>query len=104
MRLRQGGAGGRGILYSLDARGRVESAHGLIHDRMTESVLPAVEAGEALFHHYAPQPLATVDVLGTGREALVAANLELGMALSEDEIDYLVENFSREGRNPPTSS
>ena len=90
----------RGILYSLDARGRVESAHGLIHDRMTESVLPAVEAGEALFHHYAPQPLATVDVLGTGREALVAANLELGMALSEDEIDYLVENFSREGRNP----
>ena len=90
----------RGILYSLDARGRVESAHGLVHDRMTESVLPAVEAGEALFHHYAPQPLATVDVLGTGREALVAANLELGMALSEDEIDYLVENFSREGRNP----
>ena len=90
----------RGILYSLDARGRVESAHALVHDRMTESVLPAVEAGEALFHHYAPQPLATVDVLGTGREALVAANLELGMALSEDEIDYLVENFSREGRNP----
>ncbi len=90
----------RGIVYSFDARGPVSVAHALIHDRMTESVLPTVEAGEALFHHYAPQPLATVDVVGAGRQALVAANGELGLALSDDEIDYLVDNFTRIGRNP----
>ncbi len=72
----------------------------LLHDRMTESVLSAVADAEALFHHYAPQPMRSVDVLGGGREALEAVNIELGLALSEDEIDYLVENFQRIGRNP----
>ncbi|MBC9071945.1 phosphoribosylformylglycinamidine synthase [Thauera sp. CAU 1555] len=72
----------------------------LLHDRMTESVLPAVDAAEALFHHYEPQPLTTVDILGGGRPALEGANGELGLALSEDEIDYLVDNFVRMGRNP----
>ncbi|CAB1368746.1 phosphoribosylformylglycinamidine synthase [Denitratisoma oestradiolicum] len=71
-----------------------------LHDRMTESVLASVEEASALFHHVAPQPLTTVDLLARGREALVAANGELGLALSEDEIDYLVENFTKAGRNP----
>ncbi len=71
-----------------------------LHDRMTESVLDSVAAAQALFHHVAPQPLTSVDLLGGGREALVTANLELGLALSEDEIDYLAENFARLGRNP----
>ena len=71
-----------------------------LHDRMTESVLTAVDAARALFHHVAPQPLSTVDLLAGGRKALVAANGELGLALSDDEIDYLVENFGKLGRNP----
>ena len=71
-----------------------------LHDRMTESVLASVEAARALFHHVVPQPLGSVDLLGGGREALVAANRELGLALSDDEIDYLVENFGKLGRNP----
>ncbi|MDP1734154.1 MAG: phosphoribosylformylglycinamidine synthase [Sulfuritalea sp.] len=71
-----------------------------LHDRMTESVLASVEAARALFHHVVPQPLTTVDVLGGGRDALVKANLELGLALSADEIDYLVENFGKLRRNP----
>ncbi|MCF8149160.1 MAG: phosphoribosylformylglycinamidine synthase [Sulfuritalea sp.] len=71
-----------------------------LHDRMTESVLPSIDAAKALFHHVAPQPLATVDILGGGREALVKANTEMGFALSADEIDYLVENFGTLGRNP----
>ncbi|MDK9704920.1 MAG: phosphoribosylformylglycinamidine synthase [Sulfuritalea sp.] len=74
-----------------------------LHDRMTESVLDSVDAARALFHHVAPQPLTTVDLLGGGpmaREALVKANTELGLALSADEIDYLVENFGKLGRNP----
>jgi phosphoribosylformylglycinamidine synthase len=71
-----------------------------LHDRMTESVLDSIDAARALFHHVAPQPLTTVDLQGGGRAALVAANAELGLALSDDEIDYLVENFGKLGRNP----
>ncbi|MDP3033104.1 MAG: phosphoribosylformylglycinamidine synthase, partial [Rhodocyclaceae bacterium] len=71
-----------------------------LHDRMTESVLDSIDAADALFHHVAPQPLTSVDVIAGGRAALVKANGALGLALSEDEIDYLVENFSKIGRNP----
>ena len=71
-----------------------------LHDRMTESVLDSVDAAAALFRHVPPQPLTGVDVLGGGRAALVAANAELGLALSDDEIDYLVENFGKLQRNP----
>ena len=71
-----------------------------LHDRMTESVLSSVDAARALFHHVAPQALTTVDLLGGGREALVKANSELGLALSTDEIDYLADNFGKLGRDP----
>jgi phosphoribosylformylglycinamidine synthase len=71
-----------------------------IHDRMTETVLDGVDAAEALFAHYAPRPLASVDLLGQGTEALAAANRDMGLALAPDEIDYLAENFGRMGRNP----
>ncbi len=71
-----------------------------LHDRMTESVLAGIDDAAQLFRHVAPQPLTSVDVLGLGRAGLVAANGELGLALSEDEIDYLVENFTKLGRNP----
>ncbi|WP_018607683.1 phosphoribosylformylglycinamidine synthase [Uliginosibacterium gangwonense] len=86
-------------IKSLDSTAR-DAVLAVLHDRMTESVLDGVEAAGQLFAHYAPQPLTTVDVVGGGREALVAANVELGLALSDDEIDYLVENFVRVGRNP----
>jgi phosphoribosylformylglycinamidine synthase len=72
----------------------------LIHDRMTESVLDSLDDAEALFRHIEPKPLATVDLIGGGREALVRANSEMGLALSPDEIDYLHDNFTRIGRNP----
>ncbi|HSC80916.1 MAG TPA: phosphoribosylformylglycinamidine synthase, partial [Chitinolyticbacter sp.] len=72
----------------------------LIHDRMTEQVFETLDAGAELFRHFDPKPLTRVDVLGGGRAALEAANGEFGLALSEDEIDYLVENFGKLGRNP----
>ena len=90
----------RGTAFHLDAKGDPAAALPCIHDRMTESVLDAIDAAEALFRHYAPQPLTTVDVVGTGRDALVQANGEMGLALSEDEIDYLVDAFAKAGRNP----
>ena len=72
----------------------------LLHDRMTESVLPDFQAAAKLFAHPEAQTFATVDVLGGGRDALVKANAELGLALSPDEIDYLVENYRALNRNP----
>ncbi|MBE7422666.1 MAG: phosphoribosylformylglycinamidine synthase [Zoogloeaceae bacterium] len=90
----------RGTAYHLDAKGDLAAALPILHDRMTESVLDSLDAAEALFRHYAPQPLATVDVVGKGRAALAAANGEMGLALSEDEIDYLVDAFTKAGRNP----
>ena len=71
-----------------------------LHDRMTESVLDSLDAAEALFRRIDPKPLASVDMLGDGREALVQANVSMGLALSHDEIDYLFDNFTRIGRNP----
>ncbi len=72
----------------------------LIHDRMTESVSLSLDEAEGLFKVEEPRPLCSVDVLGGGRDALVVANRDLGLALAEDEIDYLVENFTALGRNP----
>ncbi|RZI77531.1 MAG: phosphoribosylformylglycinamidine synthase [Variovorax sp.] len=72
----------------------------LLHDRMTESVLPTLDSAAALFAELPAQPMAHVDVLGGGRTALVAANTTFGLALAEDEIDYLVAAFIRLGRNP----
>ena len=72
----------------------------LLHDRMTESVLTDIDAAAQLFHHIQSETFSSVDVLGGGKEALVKANTEMGLALSADEIDYLVENYQALHRNP----
>ncbi|MBU0620673.1 MAG: phosphoribosylformylglycinamidine synthase [Gammaproteobacteria bacterium] len=98
----------RGVVYYLKNRNgkhlnddEKKAVLPLLHDRMTESVLAEVTGlGERIFRHGTPQPLATVDILTGGEAALAAANRELGLALSADEIDYLVENFTKLGRNP----
>ncbi len=73
---------------------------GLLHDRMTESVLLGHDGAEALFAEREAEPLAHVAVLQRGREALVEANAAYGLALSDDEVDYLVEAFRGLGRDP----
>ncbi|GAB3531066.1 phosphoribosylformylglycinamidine synthase [Photobacterium alginatilyticum] len=72
----------------------------LIHDRMMEVVFTEMEAASALFKQAEPAPVQSVDILAGGRKALEEANVSLGLALAEDEIDYLVENFTKLGRNP----
>ena len=71
-----------------------------IHDRMTEIALSEIDEVSRLFDHLSPAPFNTVDVIEGGRDALALANQNLGLALSPDEIDYLVENFTRVRRNP----
>ena len=72
----------------------------LLHDRMTESVLPSLEAASALFREQSPTALSTVDILQGGRAALETADANLGLALADDEIDYLLQAFTGLGRNP----
>ena len=72
----------------------------LLHDRMTESVLPDFQSAEQLFAAHEDQSFDTVDVLGGGRAALEVADKNMGLALSSDEIDYLVENYRALNRNP----
>ncbi|MDR0273797.1 MAG: phosphoribosylformylglycinamidine synthase, partial [Burkholderiaceae bacterium] len=71
-----------------------------LHDRMTESVLPTREAARLLFTPLAAEPLARVDVLAQGRAALERANRDWGLALADDEMDYLAAAFTKLGRNP----
>jgi phosphoribosylformylglycinamidine synthase len=83
----------------LDARARARIA-ALLYDRMTETVLDGANALARLFEAPEPAPLATVPVLSGGRAALERADRDMGLALAADEIDYLLEVFTREGRDP----
>ena len=79
----------------------VKALVGALHDRMTESVF--FESAEELLALFAPRqqkPLAHIDVLGNGAAAIAAADRELGLSLAADEIDYLVAEFKKLGRNP----
>ncbi|HKZ73512.1 MAG TPA: phosphoribosylformylglycinamidine synthase [Steroidobacteraceae bacterium] len=94
----------RGIEYRLEA-GRplsgaaLERAAAPLFDRMIEMALFERGAVAQLFEHSPPRPLATVP-LARGREALVEANARLGLALSDDEIDYLLAAFRALARDP----
>ena len=83
----------------LDAA-QAKALDALLHDRMTQAVFGSVDELSVLFRHESPRPLTTVPVTAEGRAALVAANKSLGLALADDEIDYLVENFQKLGRDP----
>ena len=72
----------------------------LLHDRMTESALPKREDALALFTALQAAPMEHVDVLGGGRAALETANKAWGLALADDEIEYLVNAFNGLQRNP----
>lgn len=93
----------RGIAYYVagalsDADAELVAA--ALHDRMTQLVLGDLEQAAGLFNHAEPKPLTAVDVLNGGRAALEQANSDLGLALADDEIDYLVAAFVKLGRNP----
>lgn len=93
----------RGIAYYVEGDLSTEQlTHviALLHDRMTEATHSKLEDAAQLFRSDAPRQMSSVDILGGGREALAVANIEQGFALADDEIDYLVENFIKLGRNP----
>ncbi|MBW4967472.1 phosphoribosylformylglycinamidine synthase [Pseudoalteromonas sp. CR1] len=93
----------RGIAYYIEGELSAEQlgqVTALLHDRMTEATHTELEAAAQLFRNDSPREMSSVDILGGGREALAVANVDQGFALADDEIDYLVENFKKLGRNP----
>jgi len=80
--------------------GALERVAGLLHDRMVEAALLRASDLAELFVRPEPRPSRSVDLLHKGKDALVAANQDLGLALAPDEIDYLFERFGALGRNP----
>jgi phosphoribosylformylglycinamidine synthase len=99
-------AGTRGeSAQKAEARGKLAPAARaallpLIHDRMTESVLDGLDAADALFQRVTPNPLQSVPLMSQGIKALFDANRAMGLALSEDDIQYLADNFAKFGRGP----
>jgi len=94
----------RGLAFYVKAPALTESQWqqlaALLHDRMMETVFSELQQAEQLFAHHQPAPYQAVDVLGEGRSALEQANVRLGLALAQDEIDYLLNAFTGLGRNP----
>lgn len=96
----------RAIAFWIDLGGaeldpsQLKTLDSKLHDRMTQSVFESSEELSVLFRHEEPKPFSSVPVILRGREAMVEANRKLGLALAEDEIDYLVENFQKLERDP----
>ncbi|WP_178026321.1 phosphoribosylformylglycinamidine synthase [Plesiomonas shigelloides] len=94
----------RGIAYYLTADAltaeQLAAVKALLHDRMMECVFTELQQADVLFSEQAPAPVQQIPVLEEGRAALEQANLRLGLALADEEIDYLQASFTRLQRNP----
>ncbi|SFV83625.1 Phosphoribosylformylglycinamidine synthase, synthetase subunit / Phosphoribosylformylglycinamidine synthase, glutamine amidotransferase subunit [hydrothermal vent metagenome] len=91
----------RATIYHFDARiTNSPQVLAAIMDKMTESVLDSINDAHTLFDNFEPQPFASINILADGKSALEKTNTELGLALSDGEIDYLVESFIKLERNP----
>ncbi len=86
----------RGIRFKTSKK-LPENCFAALYDKMTEGVYEDIadlfEAGE-------PKPGRIFDVLTKGIEAVREANDELGLAISEPEMEYLAKSFAAAGRNP----
>src|SRR6056297_1646768 len=75
-------------------------ARQVLHDRMTESM---VDSLDDLLHWFDPPPAGALIEIELGSDpagALAGANRDYGLALNQDEIDYLADAYRRIGRNP----
>jgi phosphoribosylformylglycinamidine synthase len=95
----------RGTAYYIEAseslsEQQLQQVGDLLHDRMVETVLTGLQQAESLFVQHQPAPLTEVDIMTGGVAALKEANISLGLALADDEIDYLVSSFQGLERNP----
>ncbi|MFT5320438.1 MAG: phosphoribosylformylglycinamidine synthase [Pseudohongiellaceae bacterium] len=92
----------RGIAFQVECEGEpdIELLKTFLYDRMTQSVLGSLQEAEVLFNHASPRGVTSVDIIDGGELALAEANRSMGLALADDEIEYLVQGFRELGRNP----
>ena len=93
----------RGIAYHLEGNTNITAnklLHSLICDRMTEAIFLAMSEVESLFVAHDPAQTMTIPVLTEGKAAMQKANMDLGLALADNEIDYLVSSFFHLQRDP----
>ena len=91
----------RAVVYHFDAKIKNQSAVlACVMDKMTESELSSMDEAHTIFDNFEPRPFSNVDILNQGKTALEKTNIELGLALSDGEIDYLVQSFIKLERNP----
>ena len=95
----------RGCAYYIETEQVLSDAQytviaGHLHDKMTETVFSDMASADVLFAHASAQTFTSVDILKKGKQALTDANINLGLALADDEIDYLFDSFTRLERNP----
>lgn len=95
----------RGLVYAiegaqtLDAEA-IKAISAKLHDQMTEQVLLDPARATTLFEHSPPAPLEHIPLMAQGRQALTAANRDRGLALSDEELDYLAERYQALQRDP----
>ncbi len=77
-----------------------EAVMGVLCDAMTQSVLTDLDQAQGLFLAGTPGDLVHVALGNDARAALAEANTRLGLALAEDEIDYLADRYAELGRDP----
>ncbi|MDX1403889.1 MAG: phosphoribosylformylglycinamidine synthase [Woeseiaceae bacterium] len=95
----------RGTCYAIECDQALAAADlaalgELLVDRMTETQYASGKAAEVLFREHAPAPVQSIPLLEQGDAALLEANRELGLALSQDEIEYLSDNYRALRRDP----
>lgn len=97
----------RGLIYYVSTEdsspltpAQQSTLNNLLHDRMMETIFKDLNDATALFASAEPGELTSIDIEHGGKNALVQANIDLGLALADDEVNYLFENFSKLGRNP----
>ncbi|RDS82986.1 phosphoribosylformylglycinamidine synthase [Dyella monticola] len=95
----------RGTAYQVSGLPSIDDANyrdllAVLHDAMTQSVLTRLENAQGLFLAGQPGDLVHIQLGSDPHAALTRANTELGLALAEDEIDYLAERYAELGRDP----
>lgn len=92
----------RTLAYYIEANEKLERKilSKELHDRMTETIFPDIASAELLFETHSPAELSVIDILSGGRETLEKVNRSMGLALSEEEIDYLYASYKKLNRNP----
>ena len=72
----------------------------MFYDRMTQSVYKNVDDFKNLFKSDNPRSLQYIEIIEKGIKELVSANKSYGFAMSNDEIEYLYDFYTKEKRNP----